>query len=714
MNIVRLLSIVILLLISTYQSMLAIERLDFDQAFEAIYAQRAEQVDQETLYENLWAFYQNPLNINQANREDLEQIFILSDTQINQLFAHLNKNGPLVSIYELQVIPEFDLSTIYQLLPFIKIPETYPQHRLELSKWGIKSQQKGYWISRYERTLETKQGYKFHHKKGIIPYVGSPDKIFTRIKYSHPQGWTLGIAGKKNPGEAFTWDPTTSRYGFDVYAAYLLFQNKGYLKQLVLGDYQIGYGQGLIVNAGTSLDKSSDAIPIMRTKNLGIKPHSSPSSSGMRGSAATFTWKQWTQTIYYAYNQLDAHIIKDKSTNEPYVKSVQRNNLYRTQTALSKRGQVSEQVIGTTLIYQRKDQDLEIGLNTLYHLYNLSVQPDPIKYVWGFRGKENYNIGLFYRYLWYNIHFFGEGAMAKSGGKAMLTGLVASLSSTTDISLLFRNYDKDFHNPYGQAFKENSKGNSNEQGLYIGFKVQPIKKLIFHAYCDYFKFPEPSNHIPEPSTGYDWLAKSTYQPSRSTLFRLQYQEAHKAKKVPKPSSPKSKGKNPLIKKGQKRRQQFQPKSKGKNPLVKKGQKRRLKAQLKYVLSRRLDLTTDGQWSRYQLIDQPTWGYGVSQSATYKLRQLSITGQVAWFDADYVNRLFFYEKEVLYTSTMPPAYYQTGMKYCLFLAYKPHPSWRFEIKYACTWLKDQASIGNGLERIEGNIKNEIKLQVMYKF
>jgi hypothetical protein len=321
------------------------------------------------------------------------------------------------------------------------------------------------------------------------------------------------------------------------------------------------------------------------------------------------------------------------------------------------------------------------------------VQPDPIKYAGDFRGKENYNIGFFYRYLWYNVHFFGEGAMAKSGGKGMLAGLVASLSSTTDISLLFRKYDKNFHSPYGHAFRENSKGNSNEQGLYIGLKVQPIKKLILHAYYDYFKFPEPSNHKPEPSTGYDWLTKATYQPSKSTLFRLQYKEVHKAKKVPKKLAP-----NP----------------KSKKPLVKNGQKRRVKAQIKYALSRRLNLTTDGQWSHYKLTDQPTFGYGVLQSATYKLRQLSITGQVGWFDADYDNRLFFYEKEVLYASTMPPAYYQTGMKYCLFLAYKPHPSWRFEIKYACTWLKDQASIGSGLEKIEGNIKNQIKLQVMYKF
>ena len=682
-----------LLIVSNLTPVLARNKLPFNQAFELVYANQADQEDYATLEHVLWEYYQYPLNLNQASREELSLLGLLSETQLNAFFAHLAKNGALVSIYELQTIPEFDLPTIYQLINFVHIPEVYPKHRLALGKLGIKGPQLGYWLSRYERVLETQKGYKINQKKGTIPYAGSPDHIITRIKYNHPQGWGWGIAGRKNPGEAFTWDPTTNRYGFDVWTAYFMIQHKGILKTLVLGDYQIGYGQGLVVNAGFSMDKSSETIPIIRTSNLGIKPHSSLATHGFRGGAATVTWKKFMQTVYYAYNALDATVFRNPNTSELYVKSIQKNLLYRQESEIKKKGSLLEQVIGTTVLYQHKGQGIEIGINGLYHTYDIPIQPDLEKNPWAFTGQDNYNISLFYRYLWHNVHFFGEGGISKSGGKAMLAGLVASLSAILDTSLLVRKYDKAFHSPYGKAFRANTTGNSNEQGLYIGFKLRPIKNLNLHTYYDYFRFPEATQSLPNPSSGYSWLHKATYQISRSIVILAQYQEKNKAKKVPKAQ---------------------QANQKDKNPFIKKGKKRKLKAQLKHAFSRYLDLSTEGQWSHYQLLDQPTWGYALVQSATYKLRKLNMTGQIAWFDANYDNRLFFYEKAAMYSSTMPVPYYQKGIKYYLFLVYKPTPSWRFEAKYAFTWHKDQPSIGSNLEETMGNTRNEIKLQAIYKF
>ncbi len=669
------------------------EKPAFTQAFEAVYAQQLEESDPEALYDHLWSFYQHPLDLNQATREDLAVFGILSDMQLDQFFTHLEKNGPLVSIYELQAIPEFDLTTIYLLLPFVQVTETYPEHRLELQELGITSRQSNYWLAQYARTLETKRGYQLDSSKGITPYVGSPDQLLTRLKYSHPPGWSLGIAGRKAPGEAFTWDPATSRYGLNVWRAYISLQNKAYLKQLILGDYQIGYGQGLVLNAGFSRDKSSEAIPIMRTNNLGIKPHTSLASYGLRGGAATFTWNHLTQTIYYAYNELDARVFQDKATGELYVASLQRNNLYRTALALRKRGQVLEQVMGTTLIYQNKVQGLELGLNTLYNHYDLVIKPDPKKNSFNFSGQDHYNVSLFYRYLWHNLHCFGEGGISPSGGKALVSGVIASLSAKIDVSLLVRSYGTNFHSPYGKAFRKNSQSNRNEQGWYIGLHFQPISQVNLYAYYDYFKFPEPRPSLPEPSAGYDWLTKVTYQPSRNTLWLLQYQEMHKAKQVPLAKS---------------------PKPKDKKPLVKMGLKRRTKAQLKHALSPRLDLTTNAQFSHYQLVDPPTWGYGLVQRATYKLRLLRLTGQVAWFDTDADNKLYFYEKEVLYTSPVPRPYHQKGTKYAVLLTYQPTPSWRLELKYAFTWYIDQTKIGSGLEKIADNTQNELKLQAIYRF
>jgi hypothetical protein len=37
-----------------------------------------------------------------------------------------------------------------------------------------------------------------------------------------------------------------------------------------------------------------------------------------------------------------------------------------------------------------------------------------------------------------------------------------------------------------------------------------------------------------------------------------------------------------------------------------------------------------------------------------------------------------------------------------------------LKYALTWLLGETCVGSGLEQIEGNKKNEVKLQIIHQF
>jgi hypothetical protein len=61
----------------------------------------------------------------------------------------------LVSIYELQAIPGLDLTTIELLLPFVKVEEIYPSEMEGLQNFSNKNPTYGYWLSRYERILES-------------------------------------------------------------------------------------------------------------------------------------------------------------------------------------------------------------------------------------------------------------------------------------------------------------------------------------------------------------------------------------------------------------------------------------------------------------------------------------------------------------------------------------------------------------------------------
>jgi hypothetical protein len=668
------------------------ERTDFVTALEAVYNHQQGKVNYDALTDQLWDFYQQPIDLNHTSYEELKQLHILSDKQINSLLDHLQQNGALVSIYELQAIPALDLATIKLLIPFVRVAEVYPPLYQGISP--ISQQPRyGSWLSRYERTLETAKGYTPNPKTGEIPYQGSPDKLVTRLKWKHPHGWGFGITARKYPGEAFTWDPATTRYGFDRWSAYLSLENKGYLKKLILGNYQVGYGQGLVLNAGFSMDKSGEAIPIMRTAHVGVKPHQSFSTYGFMGIAATGVWKSLEQSIYYAYNSLDGKIYQTQKDGSSYVSNLQRSGSHRTTQELAKKGQVNEQVVGSTLVYKSKNQQAEVGINGVYTWYAVPIYKINKKLSYPFEGKDNWNLGLFYRYLWHSLHFFGEGAVSQSGGKAGLAGVIASISSYVDLSLLVRHYDANFHSFYGDAFRENSSGNHNEQGIYIGISIQPIKKWRVNAYYDYFYFQQPTAKVATPAAGYDWLVKTTYQFNKSQLLLLQYKEKQKVKNIPKSKATA----RPLS-----------------DTLTAPGTQRKYKTQYRQQLNKYFSLQSESQASTYSFLDKLTWGYGISQSLTYKLQKFDITGQVAWFDTDFDNRLYVHEKGPLYSQSMPTMYYKQGIKSYIAMGYKPTTNWRIEGKYSLTWIQNDDHLGSGQDQVMGNTKNELRLQVIYQF
>src|SRR5688500_9910442 len=81
-------------------------------------ADQAETEDDAYLQE-LEQFRKNPINLNTADVDELKQLRIVTDLQIANLTSYRNLFGKLISIYELQAVPSWDVNTIRKLLPFI-------------------------------------------------------------------------------------------------------------------------------------------------------------------------------------------------------------------------------------------------------------------------------------------------------------------------------------------------------------------------------------------------------------------------------------------------------------------------------------------------------------------------------------------------------------------------------------------------------------------
>ncbi|MDQ4139290.1 MAG: helix-hairpin-helix domain-containing protein, partial [Bacteroidota bacterium] len=188
----------------------------------------------EDIYENLLQYYQQPINLNQTTREELESLFILSPAQVNSFFEYRKQNSPLVNIYELQAIPGFDLPTIHKLLPFVDVPEGNLLSQLKPLGLRLKQEQNQYFLVRYDRTLQQKKGYTFPDTSstGKVPsrYQGTPNKYLIRYRNSHARDFSVGFTAEKDAGEKFVWDRNTQRFGLDFYSAHVQLYNKGKFK----------------------------------------------------------------------------------------------------------------------------------------------------------------------------------------------------------------------------------------------------------------------------------------------------------------------------------------------------------------------------------------------------------------------------------------------------------------------------------------------------
>ena len=93
--------------------------------------------------------------------------------------------------------------------------------------------------------------------------------------------------------------------------------------------------------------------------------------------------------------------------------------------------------------------------------------------------------------------------------------------------------------------------------------------------------------------------------------------------------------------------------------------------------------------------------------------LKVTFRYALFNTDdYGSRIYAYENDLLYTSSMP-AYYGRGFRVYALLKYSPSGRIDTWLRLSLTCYADRESVGSGTEEISGNKVPEVKVQLRIK-
>ena len=125
----------LLFLCASYQSIAQVKSEVIQQRIEFISEQlQSEDIDLTNYIEQLNYFYDHPINLNATTGEDLEELGLLTSVQINDLILHRKLFGKFISIYELQGLKYWELTTIQLVLPFIQIDDKFDNLHITLKE----------------------------------------------------------------------------------------------------------------------------------------------------------------------------------------------------------------------------------------------------------------------------------------------------------------------------------------------------------------------------------------------------------------------------------------------------------------------------------------------------------------------------------------------------------------------------------------------------
>lgn len=649
-----------------------------EQIMEYISENVSEDQDYSEIADRLNFYRKYPMDINTAEKEQLEELVFISPIQIHNLILHRQESGSFQELFELQSINGFENETVRWLTNFVTLNHPQLLSGISLNKTINKGDHD--LMIRFGRILQRQEGFQ-PSDSGSSIYAGSPHRIFTRYRFNYINKITMSLNMEKDAGETFL---KNKGQGFDFYSANIFLKGDRFVRKLVIGDYALQFGQGLTMWSGLGFGKGA-GLTTAAKQAWGLRPYSSVNeSSFLRGTAATFGFNRIVFTPFISYKKLDANLSLDG--NE--IKSFPLSGFHRTTAERLTKNSVQQFIYGINSSYSKGD--LTAGITAFKTQFDKAVAKGNSFYErYDFASNSLTNVGFHYNYTFKNTYFFGEGAYSLSSGTALLSGLMSSLSSQVSGVILYRNYARNYHSFFNQGLAESSDA-ANEKGFYTGIHIKFNAKLELASYLDFFRFPWLKFRVDAPSQGHELFAQLGYSLNKqfkiTGRFKLQQKEENSNQKN--------------ITGGLERvdRQSFR------FELI-------YKAGNSFSLRNRVEMAIyqKGQTARES-------GFLAYQDVIYNPLSSRFSGNLrfALFDTSGFNsRIYAYENDVLYSYSVP-AYQGRGLR-CYFNArYTPRRGVDVWARYALLSYSDQETVGSGYDMIRGSKRSDFKLQLRFQF
>lgn len=680
---------------------------DWRQAYERTFVADEEITDEETegidesVMQHLDEIAQNPFNINTITQEQLEELPFLSDAEINAIGYYIYRYGEMISLQELQAIPQLSYEKRQLLKYFIYCGEKEKKQDITLQK-----------IFKYGKQELFYNGHiPLYERKGdaVSPadggYIGYPYRHQFRYNLTYTDNLKIGLVGANDSGEPFF--AHRNSLGYDFYSFYAQLKNRPLGKKLrlsniVVGRYRAAFGMGLVQNNNFSLGKSTLMSASARIAT-GFKPHTSTTDNNyLQGIAATICSGEghdkpaYQTNVFTSWRYINATLSSDSA-----ISTIVTSGYHRTENEMRKKNSATETALGIN--EQMKYGKLSAGATLVYNHLNLPLRPDKSKaYRRYFAEKQDFlNASINYQYTDYRLSFLGETAIATAAqANDSLTGLAfATVNALTyrpsyslSASILHR-YMSYCYTALNARTMAESSNVQDENGIFASINWKISNKLSLLFYTDYAYFSRPKYLVSQPSNMVEntliasWHKEYWTVTARARLKCRQYDDSEKT--------------NLVWKQNASIRLQTEYDANG-DAVIKSDRQHGLHAKLLL------------QYAHYDKASTQSNGFLTMLTGGFKpVKKIDIDLSAGYFNTDdYYSAIYAYERGMSYGMGFSQ-YYGEGCRLSLLLRSDIGKKLQAALKIGCTKYFDRDTLGTGWEEIKSSIRTDIDFQIRWR-
>lgn len=533
---------------------------------------------------------------------------------------------------------------------------------------------------RVNSVYPTATGYNNH-------YRGNPIRYQERIWIINDQ-YSAHLSRSKQSGESMNYPQITGFQTFHVGA-----QVRPWIS-VIVGDYSVQYGSGLILNRGTMQRKTRNLQRIGAARAT-VRPYRSGSPGNfMRGSAVQVQTGNVNSIAFFSKRKLSASGEQIDDREAYFMPGWWMSR--RTETEIGR--------------YQN------LGLNTAGIISTIQGEIGKLRYGAGVSGLGNwFDSPIIKRNAWHNRHDFeGDRLMqwsvttelnyesvqymvevsgADVGGKALVQGMRV-VGQQVDVGLWHRDYALDYYSIYGGGPGAFS-GIGNEVGLGSWLVWRVRRGVRVRLYADRYESRGARFGSDVGVSGLERGVAVDFRRGRGLLLRGEYMVRSDLS-----------GSVVVDDFGRDQRMRL-----GRDRGIFRGSVR-VEPGAGWMWQMRVEVQS---WWGEQLsqADDEFRGMGVTQVVRYSRGRFELIGQYTLFDTDnYDTRVYSYEYDLL-NQVRIPSFSGKGQRMYILGQIRAGERFLFRGKIGRTEYTDRFAIGSGHDQTNGNYRIDYGLQMQIR-